>query len=175
MSTDRIGPAFFEQDALDVAPALLGMRVCRRLPDGQVLRAPIAETEVYRGEEDQACHARHGRTARTALMYGPGGHAYIYLCYGLHWLFNIVTGPENMPQAVLIRALQKPLDGPAKWTKAFQVTGAQNGLYLPNSEEIWLEAGETPAFRTAPRVGIDYAGEPWKLIPWRFIAHEGGK
>ena len=175
MSADRIGRAFFEQDALDVAPALLGMQVCRRLPDGQVLRAAITETEVYRGEEDQACHARHGKTARTAVMYGPGGYTYIYLCYGLHWLFNIVTGPEDMPQAVLIRALEKPLDGPAQWTKAFRVTGAQNGLYLPDSTEIWLEPGKTPAFRTAPRVGIDYAGEPWKSIPWRFISHEGGE
>lgn len=175
MSGERIGPDFFRQDVLEAAPAMLGMRMCRALPDGRVLCAVITETEAYRGEEDQACHARHGRTARTAIMYGPGGHAYIYLCYGLHWLFNIVTGPENMPQAVLIRALEKPLDGPAKWTKAFQVTGAQNGLYLPENDEIWLEAGETTAYHTALRVGIDYAGEPWKSIPWRFIADEGGK
>ena len=92
MSGERIGPDFFRQDVLEAAPAMLGMRMCRALPDGRVFRAVITETEAYRGEEDQACHARRGRTARTDIMYGPCGHAYIYLCYGLHWLFNIVTG-----------------------------------------------------------------------------------
>ena len=88
----------------------------------------------------------------------------------------MVTGPEDMPQAVLIRALEKPLNGPAKWTKAFSVTGELNGVYLPENREIWIEdAGERPRIRTAPRVGIDYAGEPWRSIPWRFIADEGGK
>jgi len=161
---------FFARDVLAVAPDLIGKMICRRLPDGQVLRGMITETEAYRGQEDQACHARMGRTKRNEVMFGPPGYAYIYLIYGLHWLFNIVTGKENEPQAVLIRALERPLDGPAKWTKAFLVTGSQNGLYLPDSREVWMEDGEKKEIITAPRVGIDYADEPWKSIPWRFIA-----
>lgn len=172
----RPDKTFFEQDVLDAAPQMVGMRICRRLPDGRVLSARILETEAYRGEEDKACHASKGRTARTEMMYRQGGHAYIYLIYGIHELFNIVTGKENDPQAVLIRALEKPLDGPGKWTKAFSVTRQQNGLYLPCSDEIWLEDdGFRPNIRTLPRVGIDYAGEYWKNVPWRFIAEEGGK
>lgn len=166
----RLNQDFFARDVLAVAPDLIGKMICRRLPDGQVLRGMITETEAYRGQEDQACHARMGRTKRNEVMFGPPGYAYIYLIYGLHWLFNIVTGKENEPQAVLIRALERPLDGPAKWTKAFLVTGSQNGLYLPDSREVWLEDGEKKEIITAPRVGIDYADEPWKSIPWRFIA-----
>lgn len=167
----RLTKDFFTRDVLWVAPELPGKRLCRRLPDGRVLSARITEAEAYRGEEDGACHARSGRTARTQIMYGEGGYAYIYLIYGLHWLFNVVTGPKDMPQAALIRALEPPLNGPAKWTKAFGVTGAQNGLYLPESEEIWLEEGEVPAAVAAcPRVGIDYAQEPWRSMPWRLVA-----
>ncbi|MBE5786950.1 MAG: DNA-3-methyladenine glycosylase [Clostridiales bacterium] len=166
----RMNQDFFARDVLAVAPDLIGKMICRRLPDGQVLRGMITETEAYRGQEDQACHARMGRTKRNEVMFGPPGYAYIYLIYGLHWLFNIVTGKENEPQAVLIRALERPLDGPAKWTKAFLVTGSQNGLYLPDSREVWMEDGEKKEIITAPRVGIDYADEPWKSIPWRFIA-----
>lgn len=171
----KFDAAYFEQDALELAPRLVGMKICRRLPDGRVLSARITETEVYRGEEDRGCHASKGRTKRTEIMYARGGHIYVYLIYGLHWLFNIVSGPENMPQAVLIRALEKPLDGPAKWTKAFSVTGEMNGSYLPGNQEIWLEEGDQPPLIQLPRVGIDYAGEPWKSILWRFAANEGGK
>lgn len=172
----RLNAAFLERDALEIAPQLVGMRMCRRLTDGSILSARITETEVYRGEEDLGCHASKGKTKRNEIMYRRGGHAYIYLVYGMHWLFNVVTGPEAMPQAVLIRALEKPLNGPAKWTKAFSVAGELNGVYLPENDEIWIEdAGERPHIHTAPRVGIDYAGEPWKSIPWRFIADEGGK
>lgn len=166
----RLKGTFFQRDALMVAPELVGKRLCRRMEDGTVQHAFITETEVYRGEEDGACHARAGRTKRTEMMYQKGGHAYIYLVYGLHHLFNVVTGREGEPQAVLIRAMERPLDGPAKWTKALHVTVEKNGLYLPDSDEIWLEdAGRTPEIITAPRVGIDYAKEPWKSIPWRFM------
>lgn len=165
----RLDEDFFRQDVLKAAPNLVGAVICRRLPDGSVLRGRIAETEAYRGGEDLACHARHGKTARNEMLFRAGGYSYVYLVYGLHWLFNVVTGPQNAPQGVLIRALEKPLDGPAKWTRAFQITGAQNGLYLPSSEEIWIEEGTHPPLRAAPRVGIDYAPEPWKSMPWRFM------
>ena len=165
----KLTEAFFRRDVLTVAPELVGKMICRRLPDGQVLRGMITETEAYRGQEDLACHARMGRTLRNAPMFGPGGFTYVYLIYGIHWLLNVVTGDENDPQAVLIRALEKPWDGPGKWTKAFRVTGALNGICLADSRELWLEEGEEKEIITAPRVGIDYAGEPWKSIPWRFI------
>lgn len=171
----RLGASFYAQDALTVAPLLVGARVCRRLADGALLTARIVETEVYRGEEDGACHARAGRTRRTETLYAPGGFAYVYRVYGLHWLFNVVTGPRDCPQAVLLRALEAPLDGPAKWTRAFFVTGEHNGLYLPDSREIWLEEDVHPSLETAPRVGIAYAPEPWRSMPWRFIAKEGGR
>lgn len=167
----RLTAAFFERDVLEVAPELVGKLLCRRLDDERILSVRIAETEVYRGEEDQACHARFGKTRRTEMMYQNGGYAYIYLVYGLHHLFNVVTGKEGQPQAVLVRAMEKPLNGPGKWTKALGITVEKNGLYLPESKEIWLEDdGYRPALDTAPRVGIDYAGEPWKSILWRFIA-----
>lgn len=166
----RLNASFFARDVLSVAPDLIGKKICRRLSDGRILQGMITETEAYRGQEDLACHARMGRTKRNEVMFGPPGHAYIYLIYGLHWLFNIVTGAENDPQAVLIRALERPLDGPAKWTKAFSVSGSMSGLYLPDSQEIWLEEGEKKEIITAPRVGIDYCNEPWKSLPWRFIA-----
>ena len=170
----RIDRQFFERDVLDVAPDLVGKVLCRRMPAGQVMRLRITETEAYRGEEDGACHARFGRTKRTEMMYQRGGYAYVYLVYGLHHLLNVVTGGEDEPQAVLIRAMEKPYDGPAKWTRAMGITTQMhNGLFLPDSDEIWLEDdGFRPSVRTASRVGINYAPEKWREIPWRFIADE---
>lgn len=165
----RLDAAFFRRDVLEAAPNLVGAVLFRRLPDGRVLSGRVTETEAYRGQEDLACHARFGRTARTDMLYREGGYSYVYLVYGLHWLFNVVTGEENTPQGVLIRAMDRPLDGPAKWTKAFGITGGHNGLYLPDSQEIWIEKDGDAPVRSAPRVGVDYAGEPWKSIPWRFI------
>ncbi len=165
----RLQADFFRQDVLDAAPQLVGAQVCRRLPDGRVLRGRITETEAYRGPEDRACHARHGRTPRTEMLFREGGFSYVYRVYGLHWLFNAVTGNADAGQGVLIRAMEKPLDGPAKWTRAFGITGEHNGLYLPESEEIWIEKDRDSAYRTSPRVGIDFAGEPWVSMPWRFI------
>ena len=161
--------SFYRRDVLACAPELVGKLLCRRLPQGQVLRGRILETEAYRGQEDLACHARHGRTQRNAPLYEAGGVSYVYLIYGLHWLFNVVTGGAGVPQAALIRALEKPLDGPGKWTKAFLVTGAQNRLDLSLGEALWLEDdGCRPRIKTLPRVGIDYAPAPWRDIPWRF-------
>ena len=169
MSAQRLEESFYRQDVLTVAPQLVGKLVCKRQTDGTVLSGRILETEAYRGQEDMACHARHGKTSRNALLYEKGGISYVYLIYGLHWLFNVVTGELDTPQAALIRALQKPLNGPAKWTKAFGITKAQNGLDLAYGQEMWLEDdGYRPSIKTLPRVGIDYAPSPWKELPWRF-------
>lgn len=170
MDIRRLGEDFYRQDVLKVAPQLVGKLVLRRLDDGTVLHGRILEAEAYRGEEDMACHARHGRTMRNAPLYEAGGISYVYLIYGLHWLFNVVTGERDVPQAALVRALHPPLDGPAKWTKAFGITKLQSGLDLVHGEEMWLEDdGYRPAIKTLPRVGIDYAISPWKEMPWRFI------
>ena len=138
---------WYERDPVVVARELLGMRLVRVL-DGQVLSGIISETEAYRGEEDLACHARVGRTARTAVMYGQAGLAYVYFTYGLHWCLNVVCLPEGYPAAVLIRAIepveglemiaarrsgQPPAlwtNGPAKLTQALGIDGRQNGVDL---------------------------------------------
>lgn len=168
----RLGEAFFTRDALQIAPELLNKTLARKLPSGEVIRAIITETEAYRGEEDSACHARAGRTNRTAIMYGQGGFAYIYLCYGMHYLLNVVTGEKDFPQAVLIRAGiigDREYNGPAKLTKAMGIGKALNGASLVTSEELWIEDGESVEYKAAARVGIDYAAEPYKSIEWRFM------
>ena len=91
----RLTAEGYAVDAVTAAKALVGAWLCRRLDDGTVVRRRITETEAYCGEEDTACHAHKGRTARTDVMYSPGGCAYIYLCYGMHEMLNVVTGPEG--------------------------------------------------------------------------------
>ncbi|MDR0532124.1 MAG: DNA-3-methyladenine glycosylase [Oscillospiraceae bacterium] len=166
----RVPDEFYAQDVLRAAPALIGKLLCRRLPDGTVLRCRITETEAYRGQEDTACHACHGMTKRTAVMFGPGGLAYVYLCYGLHNLFNIVTGPAGQPQAALLRGLEG-CPGPARLTKALQIDRELNGHDLRGSPLLWLEDdGAAPPIKTAPRVGIGYASAEDQARLWRFIA-----
>ncbi|MCR4890555.1 MAG: DNA-3-methyladenine glycosylase [Ruminococcus sp.] len=166
----RLTGEFFARDALEVAPDLVGKIIVRRLPDGTELHERIAETEAYRGEEDKGCHAAKGRTPRTELLYGKSGVIYVYLCYGMHWLMNVITGEDGQPQGVLFRAGEVH-DGPAKLTKYLQINGSFNGGTFIGNEEIWIEDdGFRPEIHTAPRVGIDYAGDYWKSIEWRFIA-----
>ena len=160
---------FFCRDCLELAPALLGKALCRRLPDGSIKRLYISETEAYRGEEDSACHAHKGRTKRTEVMYGESGTLYVYLCYGIHWLLNIVSGEVNEPQAVLIRACVEA-DGPGKLTKALGITGEYNRKHILACEDFWLEDDGTQIeYITAPRIGIAYASEADQALPWRFI------
>ena len=166
----RIDPEFFHRDVLEAAPDLVGKILVHRLPDGTELRERIAETEAYRGEEDKGCHAAKGRTKRTELLYGESGVIYVYLCYGMHWLMNVITGEKDQPQGLLLRA-GKRFDGPAKKKKNMKIDGSFNGIDLRSCEEIWFEDdGCRPEIKTAPRVGIDYAGDYWKNIEWRFIA-----
>lgn len=176
MNTKRLGEAFFTRDALTVALELLNKILVRKLPSGELLRFRITETEAYCGEEDAACHARAGKTKRTAVMYERGGHTYVYLCYGLHHLLNVVTGPKDFPEAVLIRGgislVGAPVnyDGPAKLTKVMKIDRSQNGIDLITSDELWIEDdGVTADYITTKRIGIDYAAEPYKSIEWRFV------
>lgn len=172
---ERLNKSFYIQDALEVAPALLGKLLVRRLDDGELIKVRIDETEVYRGEEDAACHARFGKTGRSSIMYESGGPAYIYMIYGLHFLLNVVSGKEDDPQAVLIRTTFE-YNGPARLTKALKIDKNLNGIDLAQSNELWIEDDGYPAeYITAPRVGIDYAAEPYKSIKWRYILKDPTK
>lgn len=165
----RPGNDFFHRDCLELAPALLGKLLCRRLPDGSIKRLRISETEAYRGEDDTACHAHKGRTKRTEVMYGECGTLYVYLCYGVHWLLNIVSGEIGEPQAVLIRACEGA-KGPGRLTKSLGITGELNRQHLLRCEDFWLEDDGAPTTHvTAPRIGIGYASEEDQARLWRFI------
>ena len=163
-----LGYDFFRRDCLEVAPQLAGKIIARRMPDGEVIRLRITETEAYRGEEDTACHASKGRTKRTELLYGEAGIIYVYLCYGMHWLMNVITGEKDTPQGVLFRACEV-CDGPAKLTKRLGIDGSFNGQPLYGNKDIWIEDdGFRPEIITLPRVGINYATPEYRDIEWRF-------
>ena len=165
----RLDHNFFRRDVLEVAPELLGKQIVRKYGDGTTETFLITETEAYRGEEDLACHASRGKTPRTATMYLPGGVLYIYLIYGMYWMMNIVTGPEEHPQAVLIRGIEG-YDGPGKLTRRLQIDKTFNSEDLTTSPRIWIEeTGIIPPYTSSPRIGVDYAGEKWKNMPWRFV------
>ena len=171
MSTDssRIPNSFFQRDVTKVAPELLGKLLVRCFEDGTIQKFVITETEAYRGGEDKACHANKGLTPRTKVMFEEGGLVYVYLIYGMYWMLNFVTGEVGDSSAVLIRGVEG-ISGPGRVGRALQLDKSFYGETLATSERIWIEdAGLKPQFTTAPRVGIDYAGEPWISKPWRFI------
>ncbi len=160
---------FFTRDVLDVAPDLVGKTIVRKFANGQVKRVVISEVEAYRGEDDLACHASKGRTTRTDIMYHEGGHIYVYLIYGMHYMLNFVTSIENNPQAVLIRGVDNVL-GPGRVAKLLEIDKSFHRSSLFTSDSIWLEDNvDVSSYRTDVRVGIDYAGDYWKNRPWRFI------
>jgi DNA-3-methyladenine glycosylase len=181
---------FYARPTLTVARDLLGARlVC--MQNGVKLSGIILETEAYIGETDLGCHARAGKTARTRIMYGPPGRAYVYFTYGMHWMLNVVTEVEGFPAAVLIRALELEsgeevvaarrskarradwTNGPAKLAQAFGIDQKQNGLDLTDAmSELWIEPGVVISdanVTIGPRVGLYSVPEPWKSIAWRFL------
>jgi len=191
----RLTPDFYARSACVVAKDLLGKRLVR-IFNGRPLSGIIVETEAYCDgqERDLACHgdrANNGRpTPRTAVMFGPAGVSYVYFTYGLHWMFNVVTGETGKPNAVLIRALEpvdgievmkncrhhRPLaeltNGPAKLAQALAIDKSLNGANLcdPNGV-IWIEnAAPVPAdaVQTGPRIGLGKTLEPWLSMPWRY-------
>jgi DNA-3-methyladenine glycosylase len=165
---------FFGRRSLRVARDLIGcLLVHGRGRTARIVR--IVETEAYVGPEDLACHASHGRTARTEVMFGPPGHAYVYLVYGMHHCLNVVTDPEGHAAAVLLRGVE-PLsgvlertDGPGKLTRAMQIDRRHNGVDLC-APPLFIGEGDEPRGRiaTSPRVGVEYSGE-WAKRPWRFF------
>lgn len=189
----RLPRSFYERPARTVARALLGKRLVH-FHDGERVGGIIVETEAYcdSTEPDLACHgtANNGRpTARTQVMFGPAGHAYVYFTYGMHWLFNVVTGTEGEANAVLVRALeplegaelmarrrQRPpaewTNGPAKLTQALAIDGSFHGESLVRSDgSLWIEDGREilpDQIMSGPRVGLGRTPEPWYSIPWRY-------
>ena len=164
----RLTDADYRVDAETMAKTLLDAWLCRRLDDGTVMRRRITETEAYCGEEDTACHAHKWRTPRTDVMYSPGGCAYVYLCYGMHEMLNVVTGPEERPEAVLIRGVECA-EGPGRLTKLLKIDRSLNREDLVRSNRLWLESdGARVKFTAAPRIGIAYASKRDQKRKWRF-------
>lgn len=164
----RLGLDFFTRDVLDVAPDLVGVQLVRAFPNGHIERFTVTEVEAYRGEDDLACHACKGKTQRTSVMYMQGGVTYVYLIYGMHWMLNVVTGPKDFPQAVLIRGVLG-CEGPGRVGRLLEIDKSFNGVDITGSNQIWFESGESvPNIKTGPRIGVNYAGLYWANMPWRF-------
>jgi DNA-3-methyladenine glycosylase len=187
----KLGLSFYNRDdVVQIARDLLGM-VLTTTFDGAVTSGRIVETEAYAGVIDRASHAYgERRTARTSIMYEKGGFAYVYLCYGIHHLFNVVTNRENIPHAILIRAVEpiegisvmlrrtkkKLLDytltkGPGNVSRALGITTANTGESLLGDELFIADDGYKVSSKmivATPRIGVDYAGED-ALLPYRFI------
>jgi DNA-3-methyladenine glycosylase len=181
--------SFYNRPTLVVARELLGARLVRIL-NGVKLAGIISETEAYFGFDDLASHAKAGRTIRTAPMFGPPGHAYVYFTYGNHWMLNAVTEAEGFPAAVLIRAIQ-PIEGvevmlarrqgrdtlgPGKLTQALGITKSENNVNLTEANSsLWVEAGHfipDKSVTIGPRVGLNKTPEPWFSKPWRFLVND---
>ena len=159
----RLAYEFYHRPCLEVARDLVGKVLVHQ---GQRLR--ISETEAYCGEADTACHAHKGRTKRTEVLYADAGTIYVYLCYGVHWLLNIITGDMDDPQGVLIRACADA-EGPGKLTKKLGITGELNRKSAVTSEELWIEDdGFRCEISLDKRVGIGYASQEDQDRLWRF-------
>jgi len=159
----RLGYDFFHRPCLEVARDLVGKVLVH---GDKCLR--ISETECYCGEADTACHASKGRTKRTEVMYREAGTVYIYLCYGMHWMLNIVTGEKEQPEAVLIRACLEAR-GPGKLTKQLGITGDLNRSSVVSSKDLWIaDDGFHCETQTDKRVGIGYASQEDQDRLWRF-------
>ena len=186
MINELLPRSFFGRNTVRVARDLLGKRLVK-VENGKRIAGLISESEAYRGEEDQGCHAKSGRTPRTQVMYGPAGYAYVYFTYGNHWMLNAVTERENFPAAVLLRAIQ-PIEGvdvmsarrsgrntfgPGKLTQAMGITKNENTVDLTEaSDGLWIEAGVSVPDKNVmigPRVGLNTVPEPWFSKPWRFL------
>jgi DNA-3-methyladenine glycosylase len=178
--------AWYDRPALEVAPDLLGRRLVHHAVDG-VVAGRIVETEAYTGPEDLAAHSARGRTARNRTMFGPPGHLYVYLIYGIHHCINVVCGPGDKPEAVLIRAvaLEDGIDlararrgaqtpearlasGPGNVARAFGIDRSMDGVDLL-AGPVAIVDGERPGhISRRARVGVGYAGA-WANRPYRFV------
>jgi DNA-3-methyladenine glycosylase len=166
--TTRLTQEFYARDSIEVARDLLGMRLAHRLENGTTVSGRILETEAYLGVDDPAAHSFAGRrTARTEVMFGEPGFSYIYFIYGVHFCFNVVSAAKDIPEAVLVRALEiKDGNGPGKLCKALGIDRRHNGLDLTRSEILWIErdgAASDVEVISGPRVGI---GDRHDAVHW---------
>lgn len=174
MSRGRLPRAFYDRDTVEVARDLLGMHLVHGV-DGVERVGRIVEVEAYLGPHDLAAHSAKGLTKRTRVMFGPPGHAYVYLIYGMHWCMNVVTQREGVASAVLLRALEPVANlagrtqGPALLCKAMGIDGRMNGHDLLSAELFIRRAPLADSFRIVkrPRIGVDYAGH-WARRLLRF-------
>lgn len=166
---------FYQKNTLTVAEKLLGCFLIREYR-GKIYRARITEVEAYIGEDDLACHASKGKTKRTETMYGPAGHAYVYLIYGMYHCFNIVTEANDFPAAILVRATTiegvpvKETNGPGKLCRFLHIDKSANQLDLTKGKKLWVESGKKKAGEKvikSKRIGVDYA-KHCKDYLWRF-------
>ncbi|HEY9761608.1 MAG TPA: DNA-3-methyladenine glycosylase [Trichocoleus sp.] len=189
-SAESIVPTWLERSAVDVAPDLLGCSLVRLWPDGRLIRSLIVETEAYT-PDDPACHAYRRRTARNTVMFGPPGHSYVYLIYGIYHCFNVVTDADGVPSAVLIRALQletpppwmdlqqirKPerlAAGPGKLCQVLEIDRSLNACLLEPGQPLWLEhrdpefhaqvEAQAVQFVQTTRIGLTQGAN----LPWRW-------
>jgi DNA-3-methyladenine glycosylase len=163
--------AWHNRRTVALARALLGKYLVRRRRNGMVDARVITEVEAYHGESDLASHARAGRTKRTEVMYGPGGVWYVYLCYGIHEMLNLVVGPPDHPAAVLIRGVEG-LSGPGRLTRGLDIDRRLNGSPATPASGLWIEDRGASSRRrviATPRIGVNYAGPVWAAKPWRFV------
>ncbi len=167
--------SFFKRPTLKVAEELLGCILVRKI-GRKTFRATITEVEAYVGEDDLACHASRGRTARTETMYGEAGHAYVYLIYGMYHCLNIVTEQKDFPAAILIRGVHiegvpaRETNGPGKLCRFLEIDRSFNGHDITQGEKLWIEKGTkvaTKNIRASKRVGVEYAGVCAEYL-WRF-------
>ncbi len=182
-----LSQSFYANDTVTVAQALLGKKLVRMI-DGQALSGMVVETEAYVGVEDSACHAAKGRTARTEVMFGPPGLAYVYIIYGIHFMLNVVTEAEERPCAVLIRGLEpltgrsymrqrrsksdrKLTNGPARLCQALNIDKTLNRWNLTQGQQLWFEDYQVippEQILCGPRIGIDSACPKDRQASWRF-------
>jgi DNA-3-methyladenine glycosylase len=188
----RLGRDELTGSSVELARRLLGTYIVREDDSGRLI-GRIAETEAYDGPRDKASHARAGRTPRTDVMFGPPGHAYVYLVYGMHHCLNVVCGTDGVAAAVLIRALEPVVGvhtmrarrgqsggpdarltaGPARSCEALAIDRSFSGLDLATDERLWIASDDADSLAPdgvvrGPRIGVDYAGPDWAARPWRF-------
>ena len=165
-------PSFFDRRADSVARELLGCWLIVQRANQHQEKHRIFEAEAYLGPQDLACHGRMGPTRRNRTMFGPAGYWYVYLCYGMHWMLNVVTGREGLPAAVLLRGVGET-EGPGRLTKMLGVTKQYDGKRLEPISGLWIERGDGVPRRQiqrTPRIGVSYA-KHWADKPLRYLVN----
>jgi len=171
-----IGKKFFNRSTEKVAKELLGKFLVRRISNKEIVELMITEVEVYDGFEDKASHASKGKTKRNETMFSDPGTFYVYLCYGMYFMLNIVTREKDYPAAILIRGAKNDeinLDGPGKLTKFLKINKNLNNKTAEKSSGLWFEDRNikinSNKIKETPRIGVSYARSKWSRKKLRFI------